>query len=143
MREQHADNFFKTGRGNPPFAVLMENVCILFLQLSKNQLQNGTHYRNTKIHNFRYEHTRELPTRNCPNVGKDKSVISRELKRNSDSRSGTYRHELAERPQTQASSFHLRCGGVCQTSVNKFYIDFMMILSAKTSQCVKLMRKRY
>ena len=30
-------------------------------------------------------------------IGKDKSVISRELKRNSDSRSGTYRHELAQR----------------------------------------------
>ncbi|MEK7264367.1 MAG: hypothetical protein AAB071_07655 [Bacteroidota bacterium] len=34
---------------------MMENVCILFPQLSKHQLQNGTHYRSTKIHNFRYE----------------------------------------------------------------------------------------
>ena len=30
-------------------------------------------------------------------IGKNKSVISRELRRNSDKRSGEYRHDLAQR----------------------------------------------
>lgn len=45
----------------------------------------------------------------CLAIGKDKSVLSRELKRNSDQRSGKYRADLAERKCTHRHKTKTKC----------------------------------
>ncbi|MFC2413801.1 MAG: helix-turn-helix domain-containing protein, partial [Bacteroides sp.] len=62
----------------------------MYLQLPSKKVKDGTFNPRTKVHNCLLREEKLSQQAIANRIGRDKSVVSREIRRNADKRNGTY-----------------------------------------------------